>query len=151
MSRQFLLSTTRPDHPNHKDITEILKRLMKNTLASRFKEDILVLAPDEVTNDNINYKEGLRTLHTNGVKDDITKIGNNKILNEPAPSIAKTEQTLPRSTRTTLAQLRSGYSTHLHSYLARIKPAEHTDHCPLWPSWSHHTTPIPVPFLTNRA
>ena len=111
MSRQFLLSTTRPDHPNHKDITEILKRLMKNTLASRFKEDILVLAPDEVTNDNINYKEGLRTLHTNGVKDDITKIGNNKILNEPAPSIAKTEQTLPRSTRTTLAQLRSGYST----------------------------------------
>ena len=68
---------------------------MKNTLASKFKEDILALAPDGVTNDNTNYKEGLITHHTNGVKDNITKIGNNKILNEPAPSITKSKQTLP--------------------------------------------------------
>ena len=95
LSRQFLLSTTKPEHPNHKDIKTNPKRLMKNTLASRYKEDVLALAPNGVTNDSTNYKEGLRTLHTNGVKVNITKIGNNKILNEPAPSITKSKQTLP--------------------------------------------------------
>ena len=45
-------------------------------------------------------------------------------------SISTLEINLPRKTQTTLSQLRSGYSMFLNSYLARIKPAEHTDHCP---------------------
>ena len=129
LSRQFLLSSTRPSHPNHKDIQEAPKRLMRNTLASKFKNDVLPFTANGVT-DEPTYRAGLKTIHSSGVRDCIAKTGNNKVLNDIAPNINITETDLPRKTRTTLAQLRSGYSTYLQSYLARINPNEHTDHCP---------------------
>ena len=49
----------------------------------------------------------------------------------PAPKISNSERDLPRKTRTTLAQLRSGYSSFLHSYLFLIKArGSVTDRCP---------------------
>ena len=44
----------------------------------------------------------------------------NKVLLAPLPQIDLSERKLPRQTRATLAQLRSGYSNYLHSYKARI-------------------------------
>ena len=63
--RQFLLGTTRQGHPNNRDITRIPKRLMKDTLASRFKEDLQALASARITNDSINYKGGLNRVKDN--------------------------------------------------------------------------------------
>ena len=55
----------------------------------------------------------------------------NKVLQEPAPAVNSNEKSLPRRTRTILAQLRSGYSTHLESYLHRINRTGHpSDICP---------------------
>ena len=54
---------------------------------------------------------------------------NNKVLNSRPPEIHKSECKLPRSTRSTLAQLRSGYSVYLNSYKARIDPNA-SDKCP---------------------
>merc|ERR1711911_160312 len=94
LSRQFLLSSTRPSHPNHKDIQEAPKRLMRNTLASKFKDDVLPFTEDGIT-DEINYRAGLKTIHSNGgVRDCIAKTGNNKVLNDTAPTINITETDL---------------------------------------------------------
>ena len=51
------------------------------------------------------------------------------ILNQKPPPIHKSETTLPRRTRRTLVQLRSGYSIHLRTYKHRIDP----ETSPLWP------------------
>ena len=55
--------------------------------------------------------------------------------------IHDSEKNLPRATRATLSQLRSGYSNYLNSYKARINPAIQ-DLCPLCNAHSHTTRHI---------
>ena len=139
LSQQFLLATTLPDHPNHSNIDAAPPRLMKSTLRTRFADSVRPLTADGVT-DSVSYKQGLKTIHTNCVATTIRKQTNNKVLNAPAPRINKTETSLPRKTRTTLAQLRSGYATTLNSYLHRINPTTYpTDACPNCSSAPHTT------------
>ena len=76
--------------------------------------------------------------HTKTVKNVINNT-TNKVLNARPPEINRTELSLPRTTRSTLAQLRSGYSTYLNSYKARIdKTGSLVDKCPNCDS--SHTT-----------
>ena len=89
---------------------------MRETLAARFSDSIRPLTLDGVT-DPTNFKEGLKQLHTQSVARVIHNQADNKVLAEPAPLINKNEISLTRRTRTTLAQLRSGYSNNLNSYL----------------------------------
>ena len=63
----------------------------------------------------------------------------NKVLGHPAPDINPQEKTLPREARTTLAQLRSGYSTTLKSYINRIEDGV-DDTCPDCNMPGHTTT-----------
>ena len=65
---------------------------------------------------SINKK---KHIHTKSVKELITT---NKTLNTVPPEINNSDKTLPRKTRTTLAQLRSSYSNYLNSYKHRINP-----------------------------
>ena len=66
-------------------------------------------------------------------------MADNKVLNAPPPPISDSEKDLPRAARTTLAQLRSGYSSFLNSYKARIDNTNSTsENCPLCPV--PHTT-----------
>ena len=60
-----------------------------------------------------NYKAKL-------VQQTIVKLGNNPIINQPPLNMNKDEKQLPRTTRATLSQLRSGYSRTLNSHIARI-------------------------------
>ena len=126
LSKQFLLSTTQHNHPNHGTLEKIplQRHKMRDTLATRFSDSVRPLTLDGVI-DPTNYKEGLKEIHTRSVASAIRNQADNKVLAEPAPPINKNETTLTRRTRTTLAQLRSGYSTKLNSYLNRI-----TDSCP---------------------
>ena len=56
------------------------------------------------------------------------------------PGINRTEKLLPRKTRTTLAQLRSSYSTYLNKYLHRINPATYpSPSCPQCDVEEHST------------
>ena len=126
LSKQFLLSTTQPTHPNHSDLHNMPdpKHKKRETLKIRYAADILPLTADGIT-DPINLKEGLKTLHTTSVRETIANQNHNKVLQEPAPAVNSNEKSLPRRTRTILAQLRSGYSTHLESYLHRINRTGH--------------------------
>ena len=140
LSQQFLLATTKPDHPNHSDIhAPPPPRLMRETLQTKFSQDIKHLIP-ESGSDSLSYKNGLKTLHTTNVQATILKQQNNPVLQHPAPKIDKSERTLPRKTRVTLAQLRSGYSSKLNSFLNRINPTKYPD--PNCPECNHspHTT-----------
>ena len=89
--------------------------------------------------DDTRYKVRLKHLHHEAVQQVLDKHGNHHLLNEPAPEIDKEERKLPRKTRTTLSQLRSGYSPYLNSFRNRIG-AVNSDSCPNCNS-SIHTTP----------
>ena len=70
----------------------------------------------------------------------INKQADNQVLGEPALEIQQSERDLQRKTRTTLAKLRSGYSSHLKSYLFRINArGADSDSCPDF-GQSPHTT-----------
>ena len=109
LSKQFLLSTMRQQHPNHGDITNIPRRLMKKTLVSEYSAIIRPITTGGLIDD---HKEGIKTIHT--VKETISSQADSKVLGEPAPRVQASERILPRRTRTILSQLRLGYSTHLN-------------------------------------
>ncbi len=71
--------------------------------------------------DKPSYNKGLKRLHTKAVKNSIAKYSNNRVLGCRPPEISKTELNLKRKARTSLAQLRSGFSRRLNDYLSRIQ------------------------------
>ncbi len=89
------------------------------------------------------YKQIIKVIHINSVRSNIAKLEHNKVLGaiaSPLPNISNSEKALPRITRTTLSQLRSGYSTYLNSYMTRrSKDVPIPDTCPLG-TWPGHTT-----------
>ena len=92
---------------------------MKNTLATLYHDDIAHLV-SEGGNTNATHKIGLRVIHSEEVEKYIQSAPHNKVLNAPPPEIHTEEKTLPRKTRSTLSQLRSGYSTYLNSFMSLI-------------------------------
>ena len=141
LSQQFLLSTQQPSHPNRINLSAPPPpRQMKNTLSSKFGEKIQQISYPELPPDI--YKKQLKNIHTSCVREEITSMANNKVLNATPPKISDSEKALPRETRSTLAQLRSGYSNYLNSYKARIsqnQPTPIQDICPHCNDASHTT------------
>ena len=141
LSQQFMLATQKPDHPNRINLAAPPPpRQMKNTLASTFGDKIKRISfpdmPEEI------YKKRLKDVHTSCVKEQLSSMAKNKVLNATPPKISDSEKVLPRATRSTLAQLRSGYSNYLNSYKARLsqnQAAPVTDLCPLCNAESHTT------------
>ncbi len=127
LSKQFLLASQKPGHPNRVDLGKPPPpRQMKQTLSSKFGREVKTLSRN-LTEDN--FKSKLKIIHTKSVKNMLNTFDNNKVLNSRPPEIHKSERNLPRTTRSTLAQLRSGYSVYLNSYKARIDPNA-SDKCP---------------------
>ena len=136
LSKQYLLSTQKQDHPNPVNLNgRPPPRQMKQTLESRFGATIKALSAPNISSED--YKRKLKVIHTNSVREMIDSMAHSKVLNAPPPKISDSEKDLPRAARTTLAQLRSGYSTFLNSYKARIDNNA-TDQCPSCPA--AHTT-----------
>ena len=135
LSKQFLLKAQQPNHPCHTDIhnATLPPRLMKNTLSSVHGDYIRGLNPN-----NDNQKVLLKKIHTDSVAATIAAQEDNPVLNAPAPAIDKSEKNLPRKARTSLSQLRSGYSSRLNSYLSRIRD-DVEDICPDCNQQSHTT------------
>ena len=137
LSKQFLLSTQTQNHPNYTDLSAPPPpRVTKPTLTTCFGEEI-----NRISSPNLaptTYKRLLKSIHTRSVRDSINNLGNNRVLNSQPPKISKTEKELPRITRSTLSQLRSGFSKHLNSYKARLDPSlsDKCDKCNV----SIHTT-----------
>ena len=138
LSRQFLLQTHQTNHPNRQwSHTDPPKRLMKPTLISCHQDSIEPL----LTNTEGWYKSGIKSIHTTAVSNSINGYEPNKVLQRIPPAISPDERRLPRSTRTTLAQLRSGYSPLLTSYMSRLDPSV-KNKCPLCESQPHDTAQL---------
>ncbi len=142
LSKQFLLQTQLPNHPNRVDLNAPPpRRQMNETLRSKFGDEIKQMSQPDMPQDV--YKQRLKALHTNSVRKNIAKLEHNKVLGAPPPKINDSEKALPRVTRTTLSQLRSGYSTYLKSYMSRISKEEPVaDICPLCQQPGHTTEHI---------
>ncbi len=104
---------------SHKLVQTTSTQNNENTLYTEFGlETKDILPAGGLTKDT--YKKKLKKLHTSDVRADILNSRHNPVLNEPTPSIYKYELKLPRKTRSTISELRSGYSSYLNSYLSRI-------------------------------
>jgi hypothetical protein len=128
-------------HPLH-DLTQQTKcpRNLKQTIFdSRSRKTFNI-------NNNANpptpdsIAQNIKTIHTMAVDECLKSYGPNPILSQPAPSIDKSEQSLPRGTTRILAQLRIGKSPMLMTYLNKIDPKSYpSPTCPLCRSHNHTT------------
>ena len=130
LSTQYLLRTQLPGHPNYTDLgrpPDNHFQLNRKTLSTEFGNKIKNMIPDNNLTEE-SYKKLNKKIHTDAVKETINS-WINPVLDSKPPDIDVTERTLPRKTRTTLAQLRSGYSPFLKQYMHRIQKSD-SDLCP---------------------
>lgn len=139
LSDQYLYAMHQPDHPNHHLLHQDRQKRQMRLNIIDFKPHLQEHIKDGVRTEP-NYKTGLKMIHDNAHRDNFENLPVNKVLNEIPPKVNfQEERLLTRSVRSTLSQLRSGYSSFLYSYLHRInsrpdnlcpdcKLAEHTTH-----------------------
>jgi len=94
----------------------------------KFNSEVVPLSDEGITDVDI-YRDCLRTLHSQAVVDAKTNFVPDRVLGASPPDISPLESLLPRSVRTTLAQLRSGQCRLLNSYKACITSSI-SDVCP---------------------
>ncbi len=120
LTDQYLLSMHRPIHPNHHLLHKPpMPRKMRKTIIDHLPHVEPYLRDGPPVEQN--YKKRLKKIHDNAHRDCRNKYPVNKVLNTRPPAInIQEEKTLSRQTRSTLAQLRSGYSTFLQSTISRF-------------------------------
>jgi hypothetical protein len=135
LAKQFLAQCMEEDHPNHAIVSRPNPaRRMKHTLMTKYGEQVAELYDLWPC-----LKSTMGELHTISVREALDNLGPNPVLRVLAPPVDDAEKELPRSARTTLAQLRSGFSQHLQSYLSRIGAVEESV-CPLCKIYEHTST-----------
>ena len=145
ISQQFAIVCYLPQHPCHQlchrppdDRPE-----RRRSLIGRFKPNIQQYLTEEPLS-NTSYKLAISSIHQDVVRTAIES-SSSKLLNGRPPSIATAEQTLPRKTRTILAQLCTGHSRILGQHINRIDPTEcnHCHNCSQSPHDTHHLFDCP--------
>ena len=130
-----------PSHPLNKFTKPFKsKRLLKPTI---FNNDDYTLNHDvqpNIVNTEI-IKNNMNRIHSEIVTNYLdNRKYKNQVLNAHPPEIDKSELTLPRKTRRRLAQLRTGKSPFLYSYLHHIDESNYpTPNCPLCKTLEHTT------------
>lgn len=135
---QFLVSSLRASHPSFGVVRSLPERRSrtrptgdftpKQTLYSLFKDKVSqFLVNDEVPENT--YKSALKTIHTDFVRNTMASFPPNSVLGIRPPPINDEEKELSRAARTTLSQLRSGFSIRLNSYRKAINLRQ-DDLCP---------------------
>ena len=144
----FAIACHLPQHPCHQlchrppdDRPE-----RRRSLISRFKPNILQYLAEEQLRNTI-YKSAISSIHQDAVRTSIES-SSSKRLNGRPPPIATAEQTLPRKTRTILAQLRTGHSRILGQYMNRIDPTTRNN-CGHSPHDTHHLFDCPSKLTTQ--
>ena len=76
----------KPDHPNHANIYHVPRRIMTETLITKFSSDVIPLVQNGQI-DPINYYQGLKLIHTESVRKAISQQADNAVLGLPAHRI----------------------------------------------------------------
>ena len=138
LTRQYLLSMHQSQHPNHHQIHNPRPPRNKRRSIHDYKASIQTYTGHSLQVTKEEYKRNNKKIHSDSVAATIRSYPPNKVLNSKPPELNIEEKQLPRTTRTTLAQLRSGYSPYLNSYLHRINRSD-TDQCPKCNRAAHTT------------
>ena len=140
LSRQFLLGAYLERRPHHHMIAntpDLSCRSLKTTLAKKYGPDTSIHVPNgQLT--LAEFRVGLAALHQKAVTAAIAENTSRVLLGGYPPPIADAEACLPRPTRLTLSQLRSGFCNLLKSYRARVEPMIE-DVCPQCNQGPHDT------------
>ena len=129
LNQQFLLASQLTDHPTTIDLDILApQRQLKRTLVSEYADKVRDYVPEEGLSLE-SYKSAIKSIHTSCVQEAIAAQGINRVLGTIPPEVHKSEITLPRSTRATLTQLRSGFSKSVNSYMSIIDPTI-SNNCP---------------------
>ena len=116
---QSLATFLQPLHASFPTVTaDSGPRRIKQTLQSRYHAQVMSFMGEDGT--VADAATALRTIHCHAVRESINARGTNRVLGTPAPAISEEEEQLPRKTRRTLSQLRSGFSASLEDYKHRI-------------------------------
>ena len=117
ISQQFAMACHLPQHPCHQlchrppdDRPE-----RRRSLIGRFRPIIQQYLAEEPLS-STSYKTAISCIHQDAVRTAIES-NSSKLLNGRPSPIATAEQTLPRMTRTILAQLRTGHSRIIGQYI----------------------------------
>ncbi|KAI5730864.1 hypothetical protein M8J77_001059 [Diaphorina citri] len=120
LASQYLLQCHATTHPCNVLLHRPTPpRHIRGNLVTKFLEHVSNYIPPDGL-DALTYKIGLRGIHTDFVERAIGEYTVNRVLDDVPPDINGAEIDLPRSTRCTLAQLRSGWCRLLNSYMSRI-------------------------------
>jgi len=130
-----------PTHPLHAISQNITPpRPMKQTIFHNWKYPMINIPSDPILTTNDTISQNMKTIHTTIVQNYLTHRLPNKVLKQTPPVINKSEETLPRQTRRTLAQLRTNRSPFLMTYLNKINPTKYPNpKCPLCLTEDHDT------------
>ena len=139
LTKQFLAACHLPGHPGQKHLGKPIpqRNLSQHHTLLDYEPEVSSLFPSEINKQA--YKAAIKALHTSTVANTLQSYNPNDVLLRHPPNISVDETNLSRKERTSLAQLRSGYSKLLNSYLFRINGTP--DVCPLCsesPHDSHH-------------
>lgn len=147
LTDQFLLAMHQEHHPNHHQLAQPPRaRPMRENILSH-KDNIAAILNNKQVITRNEFKVMNKQVHTATVAKTIRQYRPNKVLGSKPPSVNNAEEiTLPRRTRTVLAQLRSGYSSHLQSFLHRINKAPDNlcPNCKLAPHTTQHLFVCPA-------
>ena len=136
---QHLATCLQPHHASFPIVTaDSGPRRKKQSLQTGFSDQVNDLLVDGCITD---IKTARKIIHTRAVREAIGSRGPNGVLSDEAPDVDAAESDLPRGTRTTLAQLRSGYCSALNSFKYRIGSSP-TALCPCCRQEDHTTQHI---------
>jgi hypothetical protein len=130
-----------PNHPLNKLTNPSkTKRLLKQTIFNNAEYTLNHDVPTNSANTEI-IQNNMKLIHSEIVGNYLDKIRTkNKVLNDYAPEINKSELLLSRKARRRLAQLRTGKSPFLFSYLHKIDESNYPSPiCPLCKTLEHTT------------
>ena len=140
ISQPFAIACHLPQHPCHQlcHRPPVDRPERRRSLIGRLRPNIQQYLDDEPLS-IINYKSAISSIHQDAVRT-ANEGSSTKLSNGRPPPIATAHQTLPRKTRTILAQLRTSHSRILGQYMKRIDATarNHCHNCGHSPHDTHH-------------
>ena len=121
LSSEFLAQTLQPSHVSHVHTTlDQGPGKLKQTQRSKVLEDVSPYLEEDGTVAPGNYVNIANDLHMDIVTKAISRSEPIRILSRKPPTVHKNERSLPRITRVTMSQLRSGHCARLRDFQCRI-------------------------------
>ena len=147
LSSQFFAKSLDPSHVSHPFTTlDQGPRKLRHTLRSKVIDVVQPYMNADGTISRADFHQVKNSLHTDIVRRAISRAGNNRVLGRPPPPVHNNENHLPRLTRVTLAQLRSGQCARLRDFQFTIgkSPDNICRHCTLEPQTVIHLFNCPA-------